>query len=96
MAVRLLRRNGARRYDDGCSASLEAIGNRLAHAFCAAGNEDSLASEFIRFWSVFVHGIHAHILTCLVFFVPSFRFTPPLSQRIPNASKTSLLSDRYP
>src|SRR3989442_882576 len=50
VVVRLFRRSGARGYDDGCSAVLETIGNRLANALCAARHQDPLASEFIRFW----------------------------------------------
>jgi len=56
VVVRLFRRGGARGYDDGCSALLEAVGNRLARPFCAARYQNAPAIEFIC--SLSVHKRH--------------------------------------
>src|SRR5882762_3411379 len=58
MVVRLFRRGGPRGDDDRCSALLEAVSDRLARAFCAAGNEDSLAAKFTRVRGWFDRCIH--------------------------------------
>jgi hypothetical protein len=57
VVVRLSRRSGACCYDDGCSAVLETVGNRLARPFCAARYKNAPAIEFILSLSV-------HIITC--------------------------------